>query len=84
MVIAPHAGTHWEAMSGTATNGGDYSLSAGAVSFPVNQASVTVILTPANDTTPEPNETAILTLTDGANYNVGTPTAATVTITSDE
>ena len=72
------------AMSGTATNGSDYSLSAGAVSFPVNQASVTVTLTPANDTTPEANETAILTVTDGANYNVGTPTAATVTITSDE
>jgi hypothetical protein len=71
-------------MGGTAINGGDYSLSAGAVSFPANQATVTVTLTANNDALVEGDETAILTLSDGANYNVGTPGAATITITSDE
>ena len=67
-------------MSGIAASGGDYSLSAGSVSFPINQASVTVTLTATNDGLVEGDETAILTLTDGPNYNVGTPAAATINI----
>ncbi len=44
----------------------------------------TVTVDPTPDTTVEPDETVILTLTSGAGYNVGSPTAATGTITNDD
>ncbi|ELR98867.1 hypothetical protein GLO73106DRAFT_00027050, partial [Gloeocapsa sp. PCC 73106] len=39
---------------------------------------------PTGDTTVEPNETAILTLSTGTGYSVGSPNAATGTITNDD
>ena len=71
--------------SGTAV-ANDYSISAtSTVQIPANMASATVTVTPLADTTDEPNETVILTVTpDPTNYNVGIQSAATGTITDDD
>lgn len=71
---------------GTAQNALDYtspslpSAASGTVSFPAGQASVTVTVTPSADQLIEGSETVILALVDGANYDLGTPNTATVTI----
>ena len=39
---------------------------------------------PTADTTVEPDETVILTVTAGTGYDVGTPASATGTITNDD
>jgi len=44
----------------------------------------TVTIDPTADTTVEGNETAILTVTTGAGYNVASPSQATGTITNDD
>lgn len=63
----------------------DYAMSAVSnVQIPANSASVNVTVTPIADTTDEPNETVVLTVTTGANYNVGAQNVATGTITDDD
>jgi probable HAF family extracellular repeat protein len=70
------------ATTGTAV-ASDYAISAvGSVTIPANMASATVTVDPSVDTTDEPDETVILTVTPDANYTVGT--AATGTITDDD
>ncbi len=72
-------------MGGTAVNGADYTLSNSSfVTIPASQASATVTLTPVNDTTFEGDETAILTISANAEYTVGSPSSATVTIADDD
>ncbi|BAZ09644.1 5'-nucleotidase/2',3'-cyclic phosphodiesterase [Calothrix sp. NIES-4071] len=71
-------------VGGTATNGIDYNNLAGSVIIPTGQASATISLTPVNDAnTTEGNETVILTLVDGAAYDLGTTSNATVNITDN-
>lgn len=63
----------------------DYAISSvSVVQIPANMASATVTVTPIADTTDEPNETVILTVTSDANYVVGSQNAATGTITDDD
>ena len=50
------------------------------MNFPAGQATTTVTVTPLSDALVEGDETVILTLTDGPNYDLGSPTQATVTI----
>jgi hypothetical protein len=45
---------------------------------------VAITLRPIDDTISEPDETAILTLSPNANYIIGSPSTATVTIHSNE
>jgi hypothetical protein len=71
-------------LTGTAGNASDYVLLTGMVVIPAAQASSTITVTPLNDTTPEDDETVILTVTSGTGYNVGTPAAATVTIDDND
>ncbi|MBE7490830.1 MAG: hypothetical protein HS108_03560 [Planctomycetes bacterium] len=87
-------------LTGTATfavSGQDYTLSSGASAFSFDtstglgtidmldtETQVTITLTPIDDSTVEPVETAILTIQTGTNYNVGTPDNATLNITSDD
>ena len=67
-------------ISGTATNGIDYTLSETA-SIPASAASTTITLTPKFDTLAEGSETAILTLASSASYTIdSTKKSATVTI----
>ncbi|TRU78082.1 MAG: hypothetical protein EWV47_02600 [Microcystis viridis Mv_BB_P_19951000_S68] len=71
-------------VGGTATNGTDYTSIPTSVTFAANSATATVIVDPTADTTVEPNETVILTVAAGTGYTVGTPNAATGTITDDD
>ncbi|MCA2642153.1 FG-GAP-like repeat-containing protein, partial [Microcystis sp. M087S2] len=71
-------------VGGTATNGTDYTSIPTSVTFAANSATATVIVDPTADTTVEPDETVILTLATGTGYTVGTPDAATGTITNDD
>src|SRR6185369_4505750 len=79
-------------VGGTATFNTDYTQtgaatfngSAGTVTIPAGSSTATVTIDPTTDTTVEPNDTVILTVTTGATYDVGTPAAATGTITNDD
>ena len=65
----------------------DYAISSVSnVQIPANQASATVNVTPIGDTTDEPNETVILTVTPDAAYTIAAApqNAATGTITDDD
>jgi hypothetical protein len=67
-------------LGGTATNNTDYDFITTNVTFAAGSATATRTVTPNNDALVEGPETVILTLTDGASYDVGAPGAATVTI----
>lgn len=67
-------------VGGTATNGSDYNRLTGSVVIPAGQASAMIAVTPVNDAITEGNETIILTLVDGASYDLGAASNATVTI----
>ena len=71
-------------MSGSATNGTDYTAVSGSVIIPANTASATVTITPIDDSVYEGNETVILTLSADPAYNVGAPASATVTIADND
>ncbi|NCR46461.1 MAG: hypothetical protein GPJ09_21425, partial [Microcystis aeruginosa SX13-01] len=71
-------------VGGTATNGTDYTSIPTSVTFAANSSTATVTVDPTADTTVEPDETVALTLATGTGYTVGTPDAATGTITNDD
>jgi len=68
-------------LTGTATNGTDYTNIPLTATIPAGLATVDVIVTPTADTTTEGPETVILTLTTVTPYELGSPATATVTIT---
>ena len=71
-------------MSGTATNGVDYSIPV-SVTIPGGSTSATVTVTPIDDTTPEPTETVTLTLTANPTaYNLTTASSATINLLDNE
>lgn len=72
------------AISGTATNGTDYSVLSGSVTIGIGSSSALITVTPVNDTVYEGNETVILTLSGSASYEVGTPSSSTLTIADDD
>ncbi|MFM9959793.1 MAG: ELWxxDGT repeat protein [Planctomycetaceae bacterium] len=80
------------AVGGTATFDSDYLASgatsfaetSGSVTFNAGQATKTVVIDPVGDNVLESNETVVLTVIEGDAYIVGTPTAATTTITNDD
>ena len=69
-------------VTGTATNGVDYSTVPTTVSFAAGQTSVTVPVNVLIDNVVDPNETVILTIQASPAYTIGTA-AATVTIADD-
>ena len=71
-------------MSGTATNGTDYSTISGPKTIPAGSSYVDERLTPRDDATYEGNETAVLTISVNSAYDRGSPYSATVTIQDDE
>ncbi len=71
-------------ISGTATNGNDYTLLPTSVTFAANATTATVTVDPTADTTVESDETVVLTLAAGTGYTIGTPDAVTGTITNDD
>jgi hypothetical protein len=79
-------------VGGTATFSSDYAqsgaatfaASSGTVTFGAGNSTATVTIDPAVDTTVEPDETAIVTVTSGTGYNVASPSGATGTIINDD
>ena len=71
-------------LTGTATNGTDYTTVANNVIFAAGSNTATVTLTPIDDTIFEGTETAILTLVNGTAYTLGTTTNATVSIADND
>ncbi|WP_301951271.1 beta strand repeat-containing protein, partial [Microcystis aeruginosa] len=71
-------------ISGTATNGNDYTSIPTSVTFAANATTATVTVDPTADTTVETDETVALTLAAGTGYTIGTPDAVTGTITNDD
>ena len=68
-------------ISGSATNGSDYSLIQSPVVIPAGKTSVDIAITPFGDTIAEPIEVAQLTLQAAAGYVIDGPASAQVTIT---
>lgn len=64
-------------LTGTATNGVDYSLLSGTVTFSPKKSTVNIVLNPLADSLTEGTESAILTLSPDAAYTIknGTQTA---------
>jgi CotH kinase protein/Lamin Tail Domain/Bacterial Ig domain/Calx-beta domain/Immunoglobulin domain len=71
-------------VGGTAEAGADYTALTSPVSMPAGITSVPVLLQIINDTTPEGNETVILTLQSQPAYVIDSPDRATVTIMDDD
>jgi hypothetical protein len=71
-------------VTGTATNGSDYTALAGSVTIPVGQSSAAIVVGPIDDTDAEGEETVIVTLVDATGYSVGTDDDATVTIAASD
>ncbi|MBL9135270.1 MAG: hypothetical protein JNK85_05355 [Verrucomicrobiales bacterium] len=71
-------------VGGTATSGSDYTSIGTSVVFAAGSSTATKTVSVINDTTVEANETVVVTLVDGASYNLGSPSVATVTIRDDD
>lgn len=67
-------------LTGTATSGADYTAIGTTVTIPAGQSSVTVSVSPLNDSVDEPDEAVMLTVLANTAYNLGSPSTATVTI----
>jgi len=72
------------AMSGTASNGVDYSTLSGSAVIPAAASSVNVTLAPLEDALAELSETVILSPLANSNYSVVVPASATVSILDNE
>ena len=79
-------------VAGTATFNNDYTqigaasftATTGTITFAAGSSTKTLTIDPTGDSTPESNETVVLTLASGTGYTVGTTTAVTGTITNDD
>jgi hypothetical protein len=71
-------------MSGTGSNGTDYTSLNGTATIPAGQTFVDVPLNVIDDTLIENNETAILTVSSSTNYTVGATDTAIVTIADND
>ncbi len=67
-------------VTGSAVNGTDYQAIPLTVTFPAGQATADVFVIPTVDSVVEGVETVIVTLTDGATYDLGAPATATATV----
>ena len=71
-------------MGGTAVNGSDYNTITSPITIPGGSSYVDITLTPINDSIYEGDETAVLTLSANAAYQIGSPSSATITIQDDD
>ncbi len=73
------------ALSGTASEGADYSItSSGTVSVAAGATSANIPVKIADDEVDDPGETVVLTLESGTGYNVGSPNIHTLTIEDND
>lgn len=83
-IVTPSPLTVNFSTTGTADSS-DYGISSsGSVTIPANQQSATVTVDPTPDSTPEQAETVILTIAANPGYIIGSPGAATGTITNED
>jgi hypothetical protein len=68
----------------TQTGAATFTATSGTVVIPGGSATAAVTINPSADTTVEPDETVDLTVTSGTGYTVGSPSAASGTITNDD
>ncbi|MFO0053334.1 MAG: Calx-beta domain-containing protein, partial [Dolichospermum sp.] len=71
-------------LTGTAINGTDYTTIPNTVTFAAGSSTALVDLNVTDDTLVEEAETAILTVTSGTGYTVGTSASATVNIADND
>ena len=71
-------------IGGTATKGSDYQSLPQSVTIPSGSSTVTIIVTPIDDSLGEGNETVVATLAADAAYTIGAPSSAIVTITDND
>ena len=71
-------------ITGTAGPGVDYVALSGNVTIPAGASTAIITVTPIDDTLVESNETIVVTILAASGYTVGTPSAATVKIASDD
>lgn len=69
-------------VTGSATPNDDYAALGSSVQIPAGASSVAVLVEPVADNLTESAETVVATLVANAGYNIGTPKAGTVTISS--
>jgi hypothetical protein len=69
--------------NGTATAGSDYNAASGKLTFPTGQTSQTFVVNVRGDTTPEPNETFFVNLTNPDNATIA-KAQGTATIQNDD
>jgi hypothetical protein len=72
------------AMSGTATNGTDYTTLSGSMTIATGSTTGSVTLSTIDRGLTSGSKTAILTISTNANYTVGSPSNATVTINDND
>jgi hypothetical protein len=72
------------ATGSTAGNVTDHANIAGSVTIPAGAASVDITVTPVDDALVEGAETVVRTVNPNANYVVGNPNSATVTIADND
>jgi hypothetical protein len=68
----------------TQTGAATFTPATGTVTFGAGNSTATVTINPETDTTVEPDETVVLTVTSGIGYDVGAPSSASGTITNDD
>lgn len=68
----------------TQTGAASFTPPTGTVTFGAGNSTATVTVNPETDTTVEPDETVVLTVTSGVGYDVGSPSSANGTITNDD
>lgn len=71
-------------MTGQSVNGADYALLSGSIVIPDGQTSVTVTISPVDDSDFDPSETAVLTISPDANYSIGPIASATIVIADND
>ena len=71
-------------LTGTATSGSDYTLSAGTATILAGQTTANISIPIINDTLKESDETIIVTLSNPLNAILGTSSVYTYTITDDD
>jgi len=71
-------------VGGTGTPNADYDALPGTVTFPSGQSTATITITPRQDSITEGSESVVIAIASGANYLVGNPASATVTIEDDD
>ncbi len=72
------------AVSGTATSGSDYALSASPIAIPAGATSASITLTTIDDATSEGTETVVVTLDPPTNATLGAITSRTTQITDND